>query len=71
MDRQWVRLSLPLSLSPTYLILDFLRFYYDFFTPADRQLTPTDLKKIKKEMERIVRANYPITREEVTPEEAR
>ena len=60
------------TLSIFYLLtLFFLRFYYDFFTPADRQLTPTDLKKIKKEMERIVRANYPITREEVTPEEAR
>ncbi len=60
------------TLSIFYLLtLFFLRFYYDFFTPTDRQLTPTDLKKIKKEMERIVRANYPITREEVTPEEAR
>lgn len=44
-------------------------FYYDFYVP-DEQLTPEDLKKIKKEMERIIRSNFPIRREEVTREEA-
>jgi threonyl-tRNA synthetase len=47
-------------------------FYYDFFT-ADREkpLSDSDLKAVKKEMDAIIKANYPITREEVTREEAR
>eukprot|EP00981_Chlorochromonas_danica_P012083 scaffold4415_cov170-Ochromonas_danica.AAC.6 len=46
-------------------------FYYDFFVPDGQQLSTEDLKKIKKEMDRIIRSNYPITREEITREEAR
>jgi threonyl-tRNA synthetase len=46
-------------------------FYYDFHAPADKQLTQPDLNKIKKEMDRIIRANHPITREEVSVEEAK
>lgn len=45
-------------------------FYYDFHCP-DKQITDADLKAIKKEMDKIVRANLPITREEITREEAR
>lgn len=42
-------------------------FYYDF----DMQpLTDKDLKKIKKEMDRIIRRNLPLIREEVSREEA-
>lgn len=45
-------------------------FYYDFFMP-DKQLSETDLKAIKKEMDRIIKADLPIRREEVTREVAR
>jgi threonyl-tRNA synthetase len=45
-------------------------FYYDFCIP-DRQLSDSDLKIIKKEMDKIIKADYPIRREEVTREEAR
>ena len=51
-----------------YLKLD--RFYYDFFF-ANKTISDSDLASIKKEMDMIIRANYPITREEVTREEAR
>lgn len=44
-------------------------FYYDFYVPGE-QLTPDDLKKIKKEMDKIIRSNIPIRREEVSREEA-
>lgn len=44
-------------------------FYYDFYVPGE-QLTPDDLKKIKKEMEKIIKSNLPITREEVSRDEA-
>jgi len=37
----------------------------------DDQLSAEDLKKVKKEMDRIIKANYPITVEEVTAEEAK
>ena len=47
------------------------RFYYDFHVPPEKQLSPPDLKKIKKEMDRIIKANYPIVREEVSVEDAR
>lgn len=47
------------------------RFYYDFYVPDGQQLSAEDLKKIKKEMDRIIRSNYPITREEISREEAR
>jgi len=57
-------------------------FYYDFYFPETtseetgetipgRKLTDQDLKKVKKAMDKIVTKNYPITREEVTREEAR
>uniref|UniRef100_A0ACD5Z4Q3 Uncharacterized protein n=1 Tax=Avena sativa TaxID=4498 RepID=A0ACD5Z4Q3_AVESA len=42
-------------------------FYYDFDMEP---LTDKDLKKIKKEMDRIIRKNLPLVREEVSREEA-
>ncbi|XP_061371002.1 threonine--tRNA ligase, chloroplastic/mitochondrial 2 [Gastrolobium bilobum] len=42
-------------------------FYYDFDMEP---LTDTDLKKIKKEMERIISRNLPLVREEVSRDEA-
>ncbi|KAJ1455946.1 hypothetical protein M885DRAFT_518845 [Pelagophyceae sp. CCMP2097] len=45
-------------------------FYYDFYK-AGEQFTPVDLKAIKKEMDSIIKKNYPIVREEVTRDEAR
>jgi threonyl-tRNA synthetase len=47
------------------------RFYYDFFFPNGEQLSVENLAAIKKEMERIIKRNLPITREELTREEAR
>jgi threonyl-tRNA synthetase len=57
-------------------------FYYDFFFPEtvdeetgetipSRKLTDQDLKAVKKKMDKIIGANYEITREEVTREEAK
>eukprot|EP00523_Entomoneis_sp_CCMP467_P010389 CAMPEP_0168723770 /NCGR_PEP_ID=MMETSP0724-20121128/3287_1 /TAXON_ID=265536 /ORGANISM="Amphiprora sp., Strain CCMP467" /LENGTH=688 /DNA_ID=CAMNT_0008770489 /DNA_START=200 /DNA_END=2266 /DNA_ORIENTATION=+ len=57
-------------------------FYYDFFFPETkdpetgetveaRKLSDQDLKKIKKAMDKIISKNYPITREEVSREEAK
>ncbi|CAN6479091.1 unnamed protein product [Victoria cruziana] len=43
-------------------------FYYDFDMEP---LTDKDLKKIKKEMDRIIRRNLPLIREEVSRTEAR
>lgn len=43
-------------------------FYYDF--DKEEPFTETDLKKIKKEMDRIISRNLPLTREEVAKEEA-
>ena len=40
-------------------------FYYDFQFPADNPITDKDLKKIKKEMAKIMRSNLPFVREEV------
>jgi threonyl-tRNA synthetase len=56
-------------------------FYYDFYFPetadpetgeaiGSRKLSDQDLKKVKKAMDRIISRNLPITREEVTREEA-
>jgi threonyl-tRNA synthetase len=56
-------------------------FYYDFYFPettdpqtgetvASRKLTDSDLKQVKKAMDKICSKNYPITREEVSREEA-
>src|SRR5690625_7678264 len=44
-------------------------FYYDI--ELDESLTPEDLPKIEKEMERIVNENLEFTREVVSREEAR
>ena len=57
-------------------------FYYDFFFPETtnpetgatieaRKLSDQDLKEVKKAMDKIIGKNYPITREEVSREEAR
>jgi len=57
-------------------------FYYDFFFPElkdaetgevtpSRKLTESDLKKVKKAFDKIVSKDYPITREEVSRDEAR
>lgn len=57
-------------------------FYYDFFFPEttdeetgetipSRKLTDQDLKKVKKAMDKIINKKYPITREEVSREEAK
>ncbi len=43
-------------------------FYYDF--SYERPFTPEDLKKIEKEMQRLVKANLAITRSVVTRDEA-
>ncbi|MFD1886170.1 threonine--tRNA ligase [Paenibacillus wenxiniae] len=43
-------------------------FYYDM--DMEHSLNPEDLQKIEKEMERIVNENLPITRREVSREEA-
>jgi len=45
-------------------------FYYDFHIPS-KQLSISDLKSIKKEMDRIIKADLPLRREEVTRDEAR
>ncbi len=45
-------------------------FYYDFNIP-DKQLSETDLKSIKNTMDKIIKSNYPIRREEVSRDEAR
>ena len=45
-------------------------FYYDFNLPS-HQLSDSDLKLIKKEMDKIIKADLPLRREEVSREEAR
>lgn len=56
-------------------------FYYDFYFPETtdaetgetvpgRKLSDSDLKVVKKAMDKIISKNYPILREEVTREEA-
>ncbi len=44
-------------------------FYYDFDVP--RPFTPEDLEQIESEMRQVVAADYPITREEVSRDDAR
>ena len=44
-------------------------FYYDFYYPEG--FTPEDLKRIEKEMRKIVKENYPFERIETSREEAR
>ncbi len=57
-------------------------FYYDFYFPEtvdeetgetipSRKLTDADLKQVKKSMDKIIGADYPIVMEEVSREEAR
>ncbi len=43
-------------------------FYYDFYYPEG--FSNQDMKKIKKEMYKIIRKDYPLLREEVSREEA-
>ena len=43
-------------------------FYYDFYYPEG--CTDQDMKKIQKEMYKIIRKDYPLRREEVSREEA-
>lgn len=56
-------------------------FYYDFYFPEtvdpesgetieSRKLSDSDLKQVKKRMDKIISKNYPITREDVSREEA-
>ena len=45
-------------------------FYYDFDMPLDAQLEDKDLKKIKKEMDKIIQRKLPLVREEVDAAEA-
>jgi len=45
-------------------------FYYDFHNP-EQPFQEEDLKKIKKEMEKIIKQNLPLVREEVSREEAK
>jgi len=44
-------------------------FYYDF--DMDHSLSSDDLEKIEAEMQKIIAANYEITREDVAPEQAK
>jgi len=44
-------------------------FYYDFDCP--QQFSDKDLKKIKKEMDKLIQMKLPLTREEISIEEAR
>jgi threonyl-tRNA synthetase len=44
-------------------------FYYDFAMPSP--IADKDLPKIRKEMQKIIRKNLPIVKEDVDPEEAR
>ena len=46
------------------------RFFYDFFVPGE-QISLGDLKRIKKEMDRIIKSDYQIVKREVTRSEAR
>ncbi|GLC68279.1 hypothetical protein PLESTF_000671200 [Pleodorina starrii] len=64
-------LSLP-PLSPQVTIGPWTDrgFFYDFHWPADSPITDKDLKKIKKEMAKIIRADLPFVREEVSAAEA-
>lgn len=46
-------------------------FYYDFKNPDEGGFTESDLKAIKKEMDRIIKKKLPLIREEVSRDEAR
>ncbi|MFQ5405611.1 MAG: threonine--tRNA ligase [Candidatus Micrarchaeia archaeon] len=45
-------------------------FYHDVKLPDDKNLSPADLEKIEKKMHEIVKADLPITREELSKEKA-
>jgi len=45
------------------------RFYYDFDVP--RPFSPEDLEKIEREAEKIIKEDLPISRSEMSPEEAK
>ena len=44
------------------------RFYYDF--DIESPLADSDLEKIEKRMHEIIKADYPVTRKEISKEEA-
>lgn len=46
-------------------------FYYDFDMSGAEPFTEKVLKKVKKELRRIIRKDLPFIKEEVTPDEAR
>jgi threonyl-tRNA synthetase len=46
------------------------RFYYDFFFPS-RQLSDQNLKSIKKEMDKIIKLNFKISKSILTRDNAR
>jgi len=46
-------------------------FYYDFYHTDGGAFTDEDLKKIKKQMDKIIKADLPLRREEVSREEAK
>ena len=46
-------------------------FFYDFDMSNAEPFTEKVLKKVKKEMRRLIRKNHPFVREEVTADEAR
>ncbi len=46
-------------------------FYYDFSVAPTEPLSVDDLKRIKKEMDRIIRRNLPITKQYMTREAAK
>lgn len=54
----------------TFISCAMYSFFYDFYVP-DEQLSQGDLKKIKKEMDKIIKANYQIVKREVSRSEAR
>jgi len=46
-------------------------FYYDFYRDDGKTIVDGDLKRIKKEMDKIIKADLPIVREELPRAEAR
>src|SRR5205085_2656925 len=46
-------------------------FFYDFEFPKDVSFSIDDLPKVEKEMQKIVEANYPFSREDVPPDYAK
>lgn len=52
------------------ILFTIVRFFYDFYVP-DEQISQGDLKRIKKEMDRIIKSDYQIVKREVSRTEAR